>query len=231
MIDTLLAGHAKFVSTEFAPNAEYYHALAAQQRPKVLWIGCSDSRVSEHQMTDSKPGTMFVHRNVANIVAFNDVNISAILEYGVVHLKIEDIIVCGHTRCGGIAAIEDGVHENYIADWLCIATGAKEAADRIAREKGLNREEKLAVLTEENVKLQIKHLRNLALIKNLHAHGTVPRIHGWLYRVETGSVDVLVDGRGGAPRSGSPAKALKSAVGHATKKPAVKPAVKKARKK
>lgn len=231
MIDNLLAGNAKFVSTEFAPNAEYYHALAAQQRPKVLWIGCSDSRVSEHQMTDSKPGTMFVHRNVANIVAFNDVNISAILEYGVVHLKIEDIIVCGHTRCGGIAAIEDGVHENYIADWLCIATGAKEAADRIALERGLNREEKLAVLTEENVKLQIKHLRNLALIKNLHAHGTVPRIHGWLYRVETGTVDVLVDGRGGAPRSGSPAKALKSAVGHATKKPAVKPAVKKARKK
>jgi carbonic anhydrase len=227
MIDNLLAGNAKFVSTEFAPNADYYHALAAQQRPKVLWIGCSDSRVSEHQMTDSKPGTMFVHRNVANIVAFNDVNISAILEYGVVHLKIEDIIVCGHTRCGGIAAIEDGVHENYIADWLCIATGAKEAADRIAREKGLNREQKLAVLTEENVKLQIKHLRNLALIKNLHAHGTVPRIHGWLYRVETGSVDVLVDGRGGAPRSGSPAKALKSAVGHASKKPAVKKARKK----
>ena len=114
MIDDLLTGNADFVSTEFAPNETYYHAIATRQRPKVLWIGCSDSRVSEHQMTGSKPGTMFVHRNVANIVAFNDVNISAILEYGVVHLKIEDIIVCGHTRCGGIAAIEDGVHENYI---------------------------------------------------------------------------------------------------------------------
>ena len=196
MIDDLLGGNAEFVSEEFLPNENYYQAIAAKQRPKVLWIGCSDSRVSEHQMTGSKPGTMFVHRNVANIVAFNDVNISAILEYGVVHLKIEDIIVCGHTRCGGIAAIEDGVHENYIADWLCIATGAKEAADRIAREKGLNREEKLAVLTEENVKLQIKHLKNLALIRNMHAKGSLPRIHGWLYRVETGTIDVLVDGRG-----------------------------------
>ena len=224
MIDQLLAGNAEFVSKEFAPNASYYQALAAQQRPKVLWIGCSDSRVSEHQMTDSKPGTMFVHRNVANIVAFNDVNISAILEYGVVHLKIEDIIVCGHTRCGGIAAIEDGVHENYIADWLCIATGAKEAADRIAREKGLNREEKLAVLTEENVKLQIKHLKNLALIKNMHSKGELPRIHGWLYRVETGKVEVLVDGRGGSARSASPAKALKAALGSAPakKKPAAR---------
>lgn len=195
MIDQLLDGNQKFVITEYKPNAEYYQTIAAKQTPKVLWIGCSDSRVSEHQMTDSKPGTMFVHRNVANIVAFNDVNISSILEYGVVHLKIEDIIVCGHTRCGGIAAIEDGVHENYIADWLCIASGAKVVADRIAAERGLSREEKLEVLTAENVKLQIKHLKNLALIKNQHSKGKLPRIHGWLYRVESGTIEVLVDGR------------------------------------
>ena len=202
MIDELLAGNETFVAGEFQPNESYYRSIAARQTPKVLWIGCSDSRVSEHQMTGSKPGTMFVHRNVANIVAFNDVNISAILEYGVVHLKIEDIIVCGHTRCGGIAAIEDGVHENYIADWLCIATGAKEAADRIAKERKLSREEKLAVLTEENVKLQIKHLKNLALIRNMHAKGRLPRIHGWLYRVETGQIEVLVDGRKPGGRRG-----------------------------
>lgn len=199
MIDTLLAGNSRFVTGEFRPHEDYYLAIADRQKPSVLWIGCSDSRVSEHQMTDSKPGTMFVHRNVANIVAFNDVNISAILEYGVTHLEIEDIVVCGHTRCGGIAAIEDGVRENYIADWLCIATGAKEVADRIALERGLSREEKLAVLTEENVKLQIKHLENLALIRNRRARGSLPRIHGWLYRVETGAIEVLVDGRNADP--------------------------------
>ena len=98
------------------------------------------------------------------------------------HLKIEDIIVCGHTRCGGIAAIEGGVHEHSIAD-------------RVAAERGLNREQKLELLTEENVKLQIKHPRNLAVIENQHAKGNLPRIHGWLHRVETGTVDVLVDGR------------------------------------
>ena len=214
MIDTLLTGNDRFVAGEFEPNKGYYRTIAAKQTPKVLWIGCSDSRVSEHQMTGSKPGTMFVHRNVANIVAFNDFNISAILEYGVVHLGIEDIIVCGHTRCGGIAAIEDGVHENYIADWLCIATGAKEAADRIAKERKLTREQKLAVLTEENVKLQIKHLKNLALIRNMHAKGSRPRIHGWLYRVEDGSIDVIVDGRPGGlghprPATAHPPKAGK----------------------
>ena len=201
MIDQLLKGNTQFVATEFQPNAAYYEALALKQTPTVLWIGCSDSRVSEHQMTGSKPGTMFVHRNVANIVAFNDVNISSILEYGVVHLKIEDIVICGHTRCGGIAAIEDGVRENYIADWLCIASGAKEVADRVASERGLSREEKLELLTAENVKLQIKHLKNLALIKNQHAKGTLPRIHGWLYRVENGTIDVLVDGRAERPQA------------------------------
>jgi len=194
MIDQLLHGNARFVSDEFKPHEAYYQSIAARQSPKVLWIGCSDSRVGEDVITGSRPGTLFVHRNVANIVAFNDVNISSILEYGVAHLKIENIIVCGHTRCGGIAAIEDGVKENYIADWLCIATGAKESADRIARERGLTREEKLDVLAAENVKLQIKHLRNLALIKNMHVKGPLPRIHGWLYHVETGKIDVLVDG-------------------------------------
>ncbi|MBM4021748.1 MAG: hypothetical protein FJ284_05815 [Planctomycetes bacterium] len=108
--------------------------------PKVLWIGCSDSRVSEHQLTGSKPGTTFVHRNVANIVAFKDANVSTLLEYGVEYPGIEDIIVCGHTRCGGITAIVDGVREHYIADWLCIATGAEQAADRITKERKLNRE-------------------------------------------------------------------------------------------
>jgi carbonic anhydrase len=197
MINKLLKGNAKFVAGEFKPNEKYYRTIAARQSPKVLWIGCSDSRVSEDVITGSRPGTMFVHRNVANIVAFNDVNISSILEYGIVHLKIDDIVVCGHTRCGGIAAIEDGVHENYIADWLCIASGAKVITDEIAQKHKLSREQKLEVLAAENVKLQIKHLQSLALIKNMHEKGSLPRIHGWLYRVETGVIDVLVNGRTG----------------------------------
>ncbi len=202
MINKLLQGNAKFVAGEFKPNEKYYRTIAARQSPKVLWIGCSDSRVSEDVITGSRPGTMFVHRNVANIVAFNDVNISSILEYGIVHLKIEDIVVCGHTRCGGIAAIEDGVHENYIADWLCIASGAKVITDEIAQKHKLSREQKLEVLAAENVKLQIKHLQSLALIKNMHEKGSLPRIHGWLYRVETGAIDVLVNGRTGKVTKG-----------------------------
>ena len=198
MINDFLNGNKKFVAQEFLTHDDYYQSIAEHQSPKVLWIGCSDSRVSENVITGTRPGTLFVHRNVANIVAFNDVSIASILEYGFKHLKIEDIVVCGHTRCGGIEAIEKGVKENYIADWLCIASGAKETTDRIAKEKNLCREEKLELLTIENVKLQIKHLKSLALIKNAHLEGELPRIHGWLYRVETGMLEVIVDGRSSA---------------------------------
>ena len=194
MINNLLAGNQKFVDTEFNPHLNYYKEIAAQQRPQVLWIGCSDSRVSEDVITSSRPGTMFVHRNVANIVSFNDVNIAALIEYGVTHLEIPDIVVCGHTKCGGIAAIEDGVHENYIADWLLIASGIKDKVDRAAKENSLTREQKLEMLVKENVKLQIKHLRNFSFIKRMHAKGILPRVHGWMYSVETGKIEVVTDG-------------------------------------
>ncbi|MFO0945299.1 MAG: carbonic anhydrase [Planctomycetota bacterium] len=195
MIESLLEGNRVFAENEFKNNAVHYQSIAQAQSPKILWIGCSDSRVSEDVITNSKPGTIFVHRNVANIVSFNDVNVAAIIEYAVIHLKIPDIVVCGHSKCGGIQAIETGVEENYIADWLLIASGAKEKTDRIAAEEKMDLAAKLELLTEENVKLQIKHLKNISLIKNMHRRGTIPRIHGWVYSVESGRIKVLVDGR------------------------------------
>jgi len=196
VIDELLEGNRRFVESEFKPNLGRYMTLAAAQHPKVLWIGCSDSRVSEHVITSTQPGTIFVHRNVANIVSFNDVNVAAVIEYGVTHLHIRDIVICGHYGCGGIHALEEGnVKENYIADWLLIASGAKLRADQIARERGLTGEAKLDLLTQENVKLQIGHLTKLSLIRNLREQGHTVRIHGLIYKLKTGELEVLVDGR------------------------------------
>jgi carbonic anhydrase len=92
--------------------------------------------VSEDILTGSRPGTIFVHRNIANMVSFNNVGIATFLEYALVHPKFKDVIVCGHTRCGGIAALENGVKENYIADWLCVDPEAKTAADELLRNSG-----------------------------------------------------------------------------------------------
>lgn len=194
MVKDFLAGNRRFVEREFNRNRNYYSSLSGSQHPKILWIGCSDSRVSEDVITDSKPGSIFVHRNVANIVAFNDINIASIIEYAITHLKIPDIVVCGHYNCGGVLAMLDGVEEHYIADWLLIASGAIEKAKQMAREMKLSKKELRHLLAEENVKLQIKHLRGLALIRNLHKKGTLPRIHGWIYSVESGQIKVLVDG-------------------------------------
>jgi carbonic anhydrase len=197
MIDQLLEGNRLFVEKEFNSHLDYYRDIAHAQHPQVLWIGCSDSRVPEDVITGSRPGTIFVHRNVANIVAFNDVNIAAIIEYAVTHLKIPDIIICGHYNCGGIEALDEGVEENYIADWLLISGGAKERVERMAAEQSLNRVQRLNLLSEENVRLQIKHLNNFSLIKNMRRKGDLPRIHGWIYDMDCGRIKVLVDGRTG----------------------------------
>lgn len=194
MIKKLLAGNRFFVRREFNKRLKHYRAIAEAQTPKVLWIGCSDSRVSESVITWSRPGTIFVHRNVANIVAFNDVNIAAIIEYAVSYLKIPDIVICGHTRCGGIAAIYDGIENHYIADWLLIASGAKERVDQIAKTRKMTREQKLTLLAEENVRLQMKHLKNLSIIKHRHPPEIIPRVHGWIYDVDTGRINVVDDG-------------------------------------
>ena len=155
------------------------------------------SRVSEDVITGSRPGTLFVHRNVADIVAFNDVNVAWIIEYGVVRLKIEDIIICGHTRCGGIATIEDVVHEIYIADWLCIASGAKEMADRIARGETLDPRSEARNPDRRECETSNQAFAQSRDDKEHARKGPLPRIHGWLYRVETVNVDVLVDGHEG----------------------------------
>lgn len=194
MVEKLLSGNRRFARNVFLKDRRYYEAIARKQKPEILWIGCSDSRVSESIITDSKPGKIFVHRNIANIVAFNDINIASIVDYAVNHLKIRDIVICGHYNCGGIQALEDGVKENYIADWLLIANGAKEKVDKIAARKKLDRKAKLNLLSEENIKLQVNHLKNLSLIKNRHKKGKTPRIHGWVYSMETGLIRILVDG-------------------------------------
>ncbi len=194
MLENLLKGNRHFAATEFAGNSSYYQEIAQQQHPQVLWIGCSDSRVSEDVITGSRPGTIFAHRNIANIVAYSDTNLAAILEFAIVHLKVPDIVVCGHTRCGGILAIYDGLSDRYISDWLLASRPAKELMEQAALQRNLTRDEQLTLLSEENVKIQVGHLHSLSLLRTFHQQGIAPRIHGWLYSVETGHIKVLING-------------------------------------
>jgi len=197
MITTLLDGNKRFVTEVFDRERDYFADLAKMQRPTVLWIGCSDSRVPVNTITQTKAGEIFVHRNVANIVATNDWNLSAVLEFSINHLQIPDIVVCGHYGCGGIAAMDHkGRDDRYIPIWLNNAYKAKERVDE--KLSGLHMqidgEQRMKLIVEENVRLQLEHLQEYPFVRNAMQENKLS-IHGWVYDMSTGDIRVLQKNR------------------------------------
>lgn len=196
MIERLLDGNRRFVAETFEREREFYGELAKSQKPTVLWIGCSDSRLAVNVITDTRPGEVFVHRNVGNVVAGNDWNLSAVLEFSINHLEIPDVVICGHYGCGGMAALdEDGQEDRYIPIWLINAYKAKERVDEKLKALyiDISKEQRQKLIVEENVRLQLEHLREYPFVrKALEARKL--RIHGWVYDMSNGSIRVLMDG-------------------------------------
>jgi carbonic anhydrase len=201
VISSLLEGNRRFVEQTFTKEKQYFEQLARQQRPTVLWIGCSDSRVAVNTVTDTRPGEIFVHRNVANVVAPNDWNLSAVLEFSINHLHIPDVVVCGHYGCGGIQALDDDSGEDrYIPIWLINARKAKERVDEklAALHVELSTEHRRRLIVEENVRLQLEHLGEYPFVRRAVTAGAL-RTHGWIYDMDTGAIRVLTTGsRSGA---------------------------------
>src|SRR6266496_4738543 len=102
--EKLLQDNKAWAAAQLARDPEFFERLLHLQSPEILWIGCSDSRVPANQITNTQPGEIFVHRNVANMVVNNDVNLLAVLDFAVTILKVKHVIVCGHYGCGGIKA-------------------------------------------------------------------------------------------------------------------------------
>jgi carbonic anhydrase len=193
MITTLLDGNKRFVSDVFDRERDYFEELAKQQRPTVLWIGCSDSRVPVNTITQTRPGEIFVHRNVGNIVATNDWNLSAVLEFSINHLMIPDIVVCGHYGCGGIAALdENNADDRYIPIWLNNAYKARERIDDKLLELHfqISEEQRMNLIVEENVRLQLEHLQEYPFVRNAMQGGALS-LHGWVYDMSNGGIKVV----------------------------------------
>ena len=117
-LDDLLRGNADWAARTLARDPAFFDRLAAQQAPQTLWIGCADSRVPANEITDTDPGEMFVHRNVANVVVHTDLNCLSVLQYAVDVLQVRQVIVCGHLGCGGVEAAMDGDRHGLIDNWL-----------------------------------------------------------------------------------------------------------------
>jgi carbonic anhydrase len=179
-------------------DPEFFARQVIGQSPRLLWIGCSDSRVPAEQILGCGPGELFIHRNVANVVAYNDINVAAVVEYATKHLKVPDVVVCGHYGCGGVAAAcADKAQHGYIGDWLMITGWARRWVDeRLQGEKDkLSPDEYLRHVVEENVRLQVKHLSHLSVIRERWEETPgIPRLHGWVYDIASGLINVIAEG-------------------------------------
>ena len=175
----------------------FFKRLSAQQSPKFLWIGCSDSRVPADKITGTEPGEIFVHRNIANLVVNTDINLLSVLQYAVEILKVEHVIVCGHYGCGGIKAAMTQNHLGIIDYWL------KNIKDiyRIHRDE-INSfpsdEDRVNRLTELNVQEQVFNLAKTSIIQTAWKNEQRPHLHGWVYGLTDGIIKPVFEMEAGS---------------------------------
>jgi len=165
-------------------NPGFFAGLARQQSPEYLWIGCSDSRVSANQIVDMLPGEIFVHRNIANVVAYSDVNCLSVIHYAVEVLKVKHIIVCGHYGCGGIQAAMQTQDQGYVENWLCHVKKVKrQHAERL---QDLDEQAKFDLLCELNVRAQVRNVNDTEVVQAAWNRGQELYVHGWIYDISNG---------------------------------------------
>jgi len=194
MIEQLLLGNLRFRETQFNDNIEYYKELTKGQSPPVLWIGCSDSRVQTGHITQSPAGVLFIQRNIGNIAPIHDWNFATVLEYAVKHLKVKEIAICGHSDCGAIKALDkDLTGDVYIPLWLNNAIEAKNRVDSRITKPTTPEEvkERSRLIEQENVRLQIEHLKTYPIIRQALEDGKI-EIHGLYYDLHTGALTKVV---------------------------------------
>ncbi|KAH8666769.1 carbonic anhydrase-like protein [Xylariales sp. PMI_506] len=168
-------------------NPEFFTTLAQGQAPKILWLGCSDSRCPETTIFGLQPGDVFVHRNIANIVSPTDINTWAVIEYAVAHLKVQHVLLCGHTCCGGAAAsLADtpvgGVLDVWIAPLKALRAAHKEELDAIEDDKA-----RTVRIAELNVEAGVKTLMTNHIIQE-HIRDRGLQVHGAMFEIGSGRV-------------------------------------------
>jgi carbonic anhydrase len=167
----------------------FFAGLARQQSPKYLWIGCSDSRVPANQVTGLAPGEVFVHRNVANVVAHSDLNALSVIQFAVDVLKVEHILVVGHYGCGGVQAVLRHTRVGLVDNWLRhVHDVATLHHPRLAHLCGEALED---ALCEMNVIEQVGHVAESSVVQDAWARGQPLSIHGWCYGLKDGFVHDL----------------------------------------
>ena len=166
-------------------NPTFFAELAAMQTPQYLWIGCSDSRVPATEICGLRPGEMFVHRNIANVVVHSDMNLLSVLQYAVEVLKVRHVIVCGHYGCGGVKAALSNDSYGLIDNWLRFI---KDVYGRHHRAIDAIEDPTLRLnrLCELNVAAQVANLCYTTIVQDAWRRGQELSVHGWIYGLHDG---------------------------------------------
>ena len=190
--EKLLLANKAWSQDQLELDENFFDALSQGQKPKFLWIGCADSRVPAESITGAKPGEIFVHRNVANLVIHTDMNLLSVLQYAVEVLKVEHVIVCGHYGCGGVKAATTQDDLGLINRWLMNIKDVygQNEAELSAIENETDRVNKLVEL---NVIAQVHNLVKTSIIQSAWHHDQRPTVHGWVYGLQTGLITELVN--------------------------------------
>ncbi|MBN8577960.1 MAG: carbonic anhydrase [Cytophagales bacterium] len=185
--DQLFENNKAWASQQTVKDPSYFSNMALGQNPEYLFIGCSDSRAPASVITGTRPGEIFEHRNISNLVISTDMNLMAVLQYSVDILKVKHIVVCGHYGCGGVKAALSKTHNGLIDNWL---RSIRDVYRQYRKELDhlTNEEEKWRKLVELNVQEQVFRLSMTSIVQEaLDRHQEI-HLHGWVYEIENGLI-------------------------------------------
>lgn len=188
----LLLNNKAWASERLDLDESYFNNLSKDQKPLFLWIGCADSRVPAEEITQSNPGDIFVHRNVANMVVHTDINLLSVLQYAVEVLEVKHIIVCGHYNCGGVKAAMTNKDFGLINKWL---RNIKEVYEKHLGELNeiTDEQAKFNKLVELNVLEQVNNLAKTTIVQKSWQKRKYPHLHGWVFDLHIGEIKEVLD--------------------------------------
>lgn len=185
-IEDLIANNHDWSTTMLKEDPDFFEKMSQPQKPRFLWIGCSDSRVPAEQLTGLEPGELFVHRNVANLVIHTDLNCLSVVQYAVDVLQVEHIIICGHYNCGGVSAAITDPDLGLINNWLLHIRDLWFEHSSLLGE--LPPEKRIDVLSEINVVEQVYNLGHSTIVQSAWKKGQELSVHGWVYGINDGQI-------------------------------------------
>lgn len=183
-LNELLNGNAQWAERIQTEDADFFHNLAKHQKPEVFLVGCSDSRVPVNQIVNARPGEIFVHRNIANLIKPSDANAMSALHYAVESLHVRHIIICGHTNCGGVKAAwqqeAQGAVDEWIEDIKIMISNHNEWVSEVPPDRQLD------CWCELNVIDQVRKVAEVPVVQKRWDAGEELQVHGWVLALENG---------------------------------------------